>query len=295
MEEFTAYLQQKQLRQSTVKAHCLNAGCFLQWIENNGLADIENLGYNDILSYVQHEQQRGIDVATINIRLGSISHYFEFLKTQGAVIRNPARTLRIRGKAKTVIQNPLKYDDLVSLYDSYTTLQKQVPQHIMEKSALAHQRNMVILGLLIWQGLHSGNLAKLETDHLNLSEGTIYIPSAVRGNSRTLRLHTRQILPLYSYLHGGTRDKLQPKGEELLPGNLRNTVGLLVEALKGINPVIKNAGHIRASVILHWLRQHGKRQVQYMAGHRSIHSTEMYAAQETDTLSNELDRHHPFS
>ncbi len=302
MEEFTTYLQQKRYRASTIRQHIQNTGYFLQWIESNGLPDIENLQYNDILSYVQQEQQRGKDVATINLRITSISKYFNYLQSEGAVSRNPAATLRIKGKAQTVTENPLKYDELMELYSSYKTLQKPVPVSKQKSSALAHQRNIVILGLLIWQGLHSGELAKLETTHVNLHEGTIYIPSTARSNSRELKLATQQIIQLHTYLHslprqsgGGTRDKLKPKGEELLPGNLHNIINALCEELKGINPQIKNALHIRASVILHWLRQHNKRQVQYMAGHRYIHSTEMYAAQETDTLSNALDKHHPFS
>jgi len=171
---------------------------------------------------------------------------------------------------------------------------RKVPQHIKEKSNLAHQRNIIITGLLIWQGLHSGELEKLEVGHIDLNEGIIYIPSTARSNSRELKLSTQQILTLHSYIHGGTRDKLKPKADELLPGNLHNTISLLSEELKGINPTIKNALHIRASVILHWLRQHNKRQVQYMAGHKYIDSTEKYQVQELETLTQQLTKHHPF-
>ncbi len=295
MEDFTTYLQQKRYRSNTIKSHKQNISIFLQWIETNGLPGIENLQYNDLLSYVQHEQQRGKDVATINLRITSISKYFNYLQSEGTVSRNPAATLRIKGKVKTVTENPLKYDELISLYNDYKALQKQVPTSKQKSSALAHQRNIVILGLLIWQGLHSGELSNLATNHVNVNEGTIYIPSTTRSNSRELKLATQQIIQLHTYIHGGIREKLKPKGEELLPGDLHNIINRLSEELKGINPQIKNALHIRASVILHWLRQHNKRQVQYMAGHRYIHSTEMYAIQETDTLSNALEKHHPFS
>jgi site-specific recombinase XerD len=301
MEQFSQYLQQKRYRPNTIKQHVQNITIFMQWVTASGLHEIENIEYNNLLSYVQHEQQRGKDVATINLRLTSINKYFNFLQSEGAVSRNPAATLRIKGKAKTVTENPLKYDELMELYSSYKTLQKPVPQHLAAKSAAAHQRNMVILGLLIWQGLHSGELAKLETNHVNIDEGIIYIPSTARSNSRELKLAPQQIIQLHSYIHGGIRDKLQSARadtahhEVLFPGNLHNIITALTEELKGINPQIKNALHIRASVILHWLRQHNKRQVQYMAGHRYIHSTEMYAVQETETLSNALDKHHPFS
>jgi site-specific recombinase XerD len=267
---------------------------------------------------VQYEQQRnlpagrhGIDVSTINLRISSISKYFEFLKAENLVTRNPARTLRIKGKAKTIIQNPLKYDELLNLYNGYKSITKEVPNHIKEKSTLAHQRNIIIVGLLIWQGLHSGELEKLEVNHINLNEGIIYIPSTARSNSRELKLSTQQILPLHTYIHGGVRNKLlrgskaSPSGfsdkrtnevqEGLFAGNLHNTISLLIEELKGINPQIKNAQHIRASVILYWLRQHNKRQVQYMAGHKYINSTEMYEVQELETLTSQLTKHHPFS
>ncbi len=292
IEKFRNYLTERRYRESTVNGHLQNFGYFLQWIETNGLYEAENLQYNDLLNYVQYEQQRNKDVSTINLRISSISKYFEFLKEQGTITRNPARTLRIKGKAKTVIQNPLKYDELENLYYSYKALQKQSLHQ--NKTDLAHQRNIIITGLLVWQGLHSGELEKLEVNHINLNDGTIYIPSTARSNNRELKLHTQQILTLHSYIHGGTRDKLRPIAEELLPGNLHNIVSLLTEELKGINPIIKNALHIRASVILHWLRQHNKRQVQYMAGHKYITSTEMYEVQELETLTDQLSKHHPF-
>jgi hypothetical protein len=102
-----------------------------------------------------------------------------------------------------------------------------------------------------------------------------------------------QILPINRYLLE-TRPLLDPKRDELIPGNIYNTLTGLIQELQGINPVIRNAWHIRGSVILHWLTLHNKRQVQYMAGHRYISSTEKYAAQEMGNLTDQLAKHHPF-
>jgi site-specific recombinase XerD len=193
MEGFKEYLQQRRFMQSTINGHLQNVGYFLKWIENNGLHEVENISYTDLLNYVNHEQKQNKDVSTINLRISSISKYFEFLKEEGFVNRNPARTLRIKGKAKTIIQNPLSYDELLQLYNNYKALEKIVPSHIKEKTALAHQRNIIIVGLLIWQGLHSGELEKLETTHINLNEGIIYIPSTTRSNSRELNYHHNKL------------------------------------------------------------------------------------------------------
>jgi site-specific recombinase XerD len=293
-ENFKIYLQQRRFMQSTINGHLLNVGYFLKWIENNGLEEAENLQYTDLLNYVNYEQKQNKDVSTINLRISSISKYFEFLKEENLITRNPARTLRIKGKAKTIIQNPLSYDELLNVYNGYKSIIKNVPAHMQEKSTLAHQRNIIIVGLLIWQGLHSGELEKLEVNHVNLNEGIIYVPSTTRSNSRELKLSSQQIITLHTYIHGGVRDKFKVNNEKLFAGNLHNTLQLLIEELKGINLQIKNAQHIRASVILYWLRQHNKRQVQYMAGHKYIHSTEAYEVQELETLINQLTKHHPF-
>ena len=303
LQAFENYLlEQEKYRQSTISSHLQNINRFLEWMNKSNIQEAENVQYNDLLDYVQQEKERQIDTATINLRLASISKYFEFLKQEGAINRNPARTLRIKGKLKTIIQQPLKYADLEKLYHDYKALIKEVPTHIQEKSTLAHQRNIIVVGLLIWQGLHSGELEKLETNHINLNEGIIYIPSTARSNSRELKLSTQQILTLHTYIHGGVRDRLKrnsspPSGElegALFAGNLHNIINLLLEELKGINLQIKNAQHIRASVILHWLRQYNKRQVQYMAGHKYIGSTELYEVQEMESLTGALSKHHPF-
>jgi site-specific recombinase XerD len=294
IDKFKDYLITRRFMQSTINGHLLNVGYFLKWIENNGLHEAENVQYTDLLNYVNYEQKQHKDVSTINLRISSISKYFEFLKEENLITRNPARTLRIKGKAKTIIQNPLKYDELLNLYNGYKSIEKAVPNHIKEKSELAHQRNIIITGLLIWQGLHSGELEKLEVNHVNLNEGIIYIPSTTRSNSRELKLSSQQIITLHTYIHGGVRDKFICKNEFLFAGNLHNIINLLLEELKGINLQIKNAQHIRASVILYWLRQHNKRQVQYMAGHKYIHSTEAYEVQELETLTDQLTKHHPF-
>ncbi|NOQ75453.1 MAG: hypothetical protein GQ574_25815 [Crocinitomix sp.] len=80
----------------------------------------------------------------------------------------------------------------------------------------------------------------------------------------------------------------------LLTGNLNNQVSDLFQELKGLNQKVQNGLHIRASVILHWLLLHGKRQVQYMIGHKWISSTEHYQLQNLEELTDLLETHHPF-
>ncbi len=294
IENFKNYLQQKHFRESTIVGHLRNISYFIKWINDNQLYEVENITQNNLLEYVQYEQKRNIEVATINTRLTTISKYFEFLKEESLVSRNPARTLKIKGKIKTITEQPLKYAELEALYFEYKKLNKVVANSVKKSAYLAHQRNIIIVGLLVWQGLKSDELKKLEVNDINLDEGKIYVPSSARGNSRTLQLHAQQVVHMHTYLHGGIRDQMKKKGDKLFAARTCDIVQHLLEELKGLNPIIKNAQHIRASVILYWLKQYNKRQVQYMAGHKYIDSTEKYAVQETDSLTDLLVKHHPF-
>lgn len=67
----------------------------------------------------------------------------------------------------------------------------------------------------------------------------------------------------------------------------------MFDQLRKLNVKVINAKQIRSSVITHWLGQNNLRQVQYMAGHKYVSSTERYQVSSLDDLQNELKEHHP--
>jgi integrase/recombinase XerD len=246
----------------------------------------EHITYSELLGYVSYLKTKSISIATINIRLNSLRKYYEYLKAEGITESNPARKLYIKGTVKRVIVNPLTYPELEALYVEYS---KPKESYREEKHKRVQQRNSIILGLMIWQGIHSGELDKIELEHVNIGQGVITIPGGARSNSRELKLESKQMISLHGYLTETTF-----RTEKLFECEPHNTMDALVRSLKGINPTIRNAAHIRASVILHWMKMYDKRQVQYMAGHRNISSTEHYQLQELTGLIDQLSRHHPF-
>ena len=60
-----------------------------------------------------------------------------------------------------------------------------------------------------------------------------------------------------------------------------------------INYTIKNAQQIRASVISNWLKDYNIREVQYMAGHQYISSTERYLQDDLEGLQEMIEKLHP--
>lgn len=67
----------------------------------------------------------------------------------------------------------------------------------------------------------------------------------------------------------------------------------IVEAVKKIHPEIKDSRQLRTSVLMNWLKTNNIRQVQYMAGHKSIRSTESYQREDLTDLTKQLELFHP--
>lgn len=288
-QEFYYYLKDEGLKESTISEHVKNLERFIQWAKENELIGIEHINYNELLGYIQYLKKQSLSTHTLNIRINSLRKYYEHLKQEGEIEINPTKRLFIKGATRKIIHNPLTYTELETLYTQYSQYIEQKPVR-EEKHKQTNLRNKIVLGLMIWQGVHSGELEKMEVSNINLKNGSVYIPSTARSQNRELKLETAQIIPLHEYLNS-----LSATQTKLFTAGMHNVIQRLTGELKGINQSIYNAQHIRASVLLHWLKMYDKRTVQYMAGHKWISSTEHYEVQELTGLTDLLTKHHPFS
>ena len=180
------------------------------------------------------------------------------------------------------------------LYYSYAT----------EKgNLLAKKRNKVIVGLLVYQGLTTQNLAQLQVDNVQLRKGKLEILGTKQSNGRTLDLKPWQLMELMEYVNEirpeilqqtkkFTEQLLLPLGSSL---KLGNTLQKLVKELKKINHSFLDVKQLRTSVIVGWLKQYNLRKVQYMAGHKYISSTERYQQDDLESLHKTINTFHPFS
>lgn len=292
-EAFISYLkEQDKQAEKSIKEHLLNMQRFQQWAEAQQYSDIQNISYTELLNYIQHEKERGLKVQTVKLKLNTLKKYYEYLKHIGIIEKNPTKKINLKGVQKTVTQNVFTYAELEQLYNDYLNIKPEITNN--KNTPYVKQRNNILLGLMIWQGAVSGEIEKMTLEHINLEQGTIYIPKCRRGAGRELKLFPKQILQLYQYINEA-RNKLSPKNNELIPGIINNHVHLLLQQLKGINQKVNNASQLRTSIIIHWLKVYGKRQAQYMAGHKYISSTEKFELQEMDSLTDTLLKHHPFS
>ena len=284
-----AYLLKRQLSESVIQQHIRHAEYFMEWCKSENL-DYERIQYRELLGYVKHLKTKKYHTHTLNIKVNSISKYCDYLIEEGVREDNPAKNLRIKGATKKVMKNILTHEQLEELYIKYSSK----TDHYHPLYRFYHQRNLVILGMIIYQAVHNGELTRMEAKDINLGEGTVYVPGTGGSNGRTLKLHASQVMPINNYLTV-VRPILTPKADELIPGRVYSIVAHMNKELRKYNPQIKNALHIRSSVIMQWIKLYNIRQAQYMCGHRSISSTESYKEQDLEGMQNQLIKYHPFS
>ena len=284
---FKEYLEQENLAIKTIKEHLQNIQNFKGWNKVEAL-DFNQLNYRELLGYVQNEKQRKLNHHTINIKLNTITKYYDYLINEGIREDNPAKKLRLKKDTRKVLLDQIKPEQLQHIYNVY----KNKTNFREAKQKLVHQRNLIILGLMINQGAQIGELKRLEVNHIDFDKGEIYIPSTKRSNNRTLKLHTTQIIPLHTYILQ-IREKLNLTDDFLFTRNLVNIMGHLIQELRGMFEAIRSLQQIRASVIMNWIKHYNIREVQYFAGHKHISSTEKYRQQEVETLQKSLEKYHP--
>ena len=239
-----------------------------------------------MLEYIQQQQQKNLNPATINIRLTAFKKFYNYLiVTKQIQPLNPAQNLRLKNKRKTPFINLLDKEQLENLYQSYAN--KDTSKFIYKRSVKSHRKNTIMLGFMIYQGISTRELGRLEASDIDLQKCTIYIASARRSNSRILKLEALQIIRLQDYIQ-----QLMPC-TRLFLYNIHNQMDYLLTELRALNKSIRNAQHIKDSVIMQWLRQYNLRQVQYMIGHKHIGSTERYKEEDLRELQTQLELFHP--
>ena len=298
MQTFEKYLRKKKYAIDTIRQTRNYAGVFLEWLEQEG-KKVEHIEYQEMTDFIFHLKKEKSVNQTKRIILAA-RHYYESLNLD----RNPASGIHMRGNRKSIINDIIPYAELIELYNSYQILDDR------------SSRNKVILGILIYQGITTGELQKLEPGHIKLQEGKIYIPGHGKNNSRTLKLEASQLLELQEYLlvirsrmlknvkayrPGRKPVKIDPRINDRLffsergDSSIKQSLYHMFRAIKKTHPKVSSGKIIRSTVIAEWLKSYDLRVVQYMAGHRYVSSTERYQAANLKELKESLKRHHPLN
>lgn len=283
---FTEYLQQKKFAKATVHSYNIYILKFLTWLQDEAI-DNECFDYNNLLAFMQHCKNKGLTKHAVHMMLCIVRHYCNYLITEKKRDDNPAAGIFIKGLVRKLPANLLSIEAMEELFKQYS-IQLNVDSS-----------KKIMFGLMVYQGLTVGEIMRLQSHHIKIKDGKIFIKGTKRTNERLLNLQAIQMNELQSYLNANKFKEgaffIEPVKKEVSERNINNRIQYMFNQLRQLNPKIINAKQIRSSVITFWLRQNNLRQVQYMAGHKYVSSTERYQANNLEDLQNELQQHHPMN
>lgn len=281
---FIQYLQNKKYSAVTVDRYSIYIKRFLTWLADEELR-AEEFIYTDLLEFMRYCRQRGVTKHTTQNILGIVRHYCNYLISEGKRNDNPAAGVFIKGLVRKLPTNLLSMEEMEELYKQYSV---QLNVDASKK---------IMFGLMIYQGLTVGEIMRLQSHHLRMKDGKIFIKATKRSNERLLNLQAVQMNQLQHYLNANKFKEgslfIEPRKKEVSELNINNRIQYMLKQLRQLNPKVINPKQIRSSVITHWLRQNNLRQVQYLAGHHYVSSTQRYQVNNLDDLQNELKEHHP--
>jgi len=300
--DFASYLIGRNYSKNTTLRYIRDSERFLQWLKKEYM-EPENVRYADVLNFLQ--SLHNVKQKTVYCFVIAIKWYFNYLVSIGRIESNPTQHLEIRGIKRKILYDILSRQELDALYHNYKIPQEDDPNknhNWFITSLLSAKRNKVIVGLLVNQGLTTHELSQLVIQDVKLREGKIYIAGSRKSEERELKLEAHQILDLMEYTHEIRTAILQntkKQNDQLFTcagsSDEFNLVKKMPKKLSAINPKVTSLNQIRASVITHWLKLYNLRQVQYLAGHRYVSSTEGYLVNDVEELHEEINKYHPLS
>ena len=295
MKQYKEYLEKENYSRTTVNSYTNEIDKFIKWCHRNHTTP-EQIDYKICMKYLKYLQRKNTNKKTINHRISIVKNYLNYLVSESYREDNPIETTTIKGIKRIVNYNLLESDELEDLYYSFES------DNVADKyHKLCAKRNKVIVGLMVYQGLNTTELIQLELEGLQLYKGKIYIKSGAKSNSRTLELKSWQVIEFLEYIKEIREEIIDRKQLEtnriFIPNNKRlgNTIQHILKKLKRINHKVNSSNQIRASVITNWLKHYNLREVQVLAGHRYISSTERYLQDDLESLHEIVNNFHPIS
>lgn len=290
MKDYLIYLEKRGFSPSSQKRQHAHIKAFLHWLKSKKY-EANQLQYPQMIHYIEAQRQRGIGENTLVHYLRYIHIYFDYLIEQGQANHHPLQHLRLRGQVRqkkqdTFLQDLLKEEELGQIYRCY------------QSNKRLNKKHLNLLTCIIYQGMATAEMRYVKVKHLDLEQARLFIPSSKKYRQRYVDLKASQILALSRYI-----DNKQPeailfdyKNDKQATNSrtwLCQQIKIELKRSQQSHIAFKNLNQIRNSRIALWVKQHGLRKAQYLAGHTNIVSTQRYKTSDIDALQRQINQFHP--
>ena len=192
--------------------------------------------------------------------------------------------LHVKRKPTLIPSNTMTSSELIQLYQNWNVYDSK--QSIRDK---------IVLGLFVFQAIHSYELKYLTISDINFDKMLIIIKQNNRSNERNISIDINQLIDLKNFVDN-IRHQFNNNSDLLIvtdreKNSIQSILGIISKKLTKKNT---SFSLIRTSRIKHWITLYNLRQVQYLCGHKYISSTERYITTDIESLKKSVIKHHPF-
>ena len=149
---FIEYLKRRSLTPRTISSFDRVAVLFLKWLEKEQMK-VEQVSYRDILSFMKSCQKQ-VSQRTVQLYLNVIRHYYDHLIEENKIEINPVEGIKVQGVKRKALYHIFEPHELHAIYNSY------------QDETLKGKRNKIMLSLLVYQGVKTEELIKLEVQNV---------------------------------------------------------------------------------------------------------------------------------
>lgn len=280
LESFRGYLINRGYSKDTIRMQMQPVGEFLGWCQEQP-SDPETDGYERVLGFVSVLRKRQLKANTIRLYVTAIKLWYSHLVKEKVIEHHPCLRLNIVNVQREMLHVILTGKELDELYLDFGNVGQShgsIPK--------------ILLGLLLFQRIGSGDAKRLLCEHFNLEARTVSVPAGKRSNYRLLPLKEEQLPLIREHIEAR---EAQAKSLFVDTSKVHLYNQFFIYRLCRDYEKVVDLNQLRASVAVHWLTVHNLREVQYKCGHRYASSTERYLLNDIEALHRDIDRFHPLS
>lgn len=247
--------------------------------------------YQQLVDHLADVRQKYPNIQTCIRILSALKKYYDFLVATGQRTDHPCQKLTLKKGS----------DQSIQLQELFTIKELELLMKRENRYRHLDDRNKVLISLMIYQGLTSDELIRLDVKNIDLDSGKVYVKASSKLESRTLNLKSSQILLFERYINE-TRLKLKRcTTEKLILTKLGkpitvDSINAMVEPLGSLFPDRKlNPRAIRMSVISSCFNEKkmSLEDVQRFAGHKWPGTTEKYLKKDSGKQRELINRFFP--
>lgn len=288
----------ENLRERTLRDYRTYFTAFIEWMAERypDVKTADEVSAEHIrhyAEYLRYEKQNGqaggvgLSAYTVNVRLRIIKAVFNALRREGAVARDPSRSVKLLRTEEKRIET-LTDDELRALLNA------------PDKRLYAQFRDLVAIYIMLDTGIRSKELFALELEDVNISSHCIVLPANKSKNRRvrvlplsppTVRLIMELIAENKAAFPGARWLFLNDKGERYRESGFRKRLQMYRERAGITKPVSPHL--LRKHFLITYLRNGGDLfSAQRILGHADLSTTRRYWDASTEEIK---ERHAMFS